>query len=96
MVYLGHQLIKKHLRRIDQGVAQVARGLEVENQRLIGYMTLNNHRLDNLVNITVSQQQAISNLTDEINNVHSQKPDRQTCSYHHQATFSSVSLPTMV
>jgi len=61
--------IKKHLRRIDQGVAQVTRGLEVENQRLVGYMTLNNHRLDNLFNITVNQQQAISNLTDEFNNV---------------------------
>jgi len=46
--------IKKHLRRIDQGVAQIARGLEVENQRLVDYMTLNNHRLDNLVNITVN------------------------------------------
>jgi len=61
--------IKKHLKRIDQGMAQVARGLEVENQRLVGYMTLSNHRLENLVNITVNQQQAISKLTEEFNNV---------------------------
>jgi len=52
--------IKKHLKRIDQGITQVARGLEVENQRLVGYMT---------VNITVNQQQAISDLTDEFNNI---------------------------
>jgi len=63
------QPIKKHLSRIDQRMAQVSRGLEVKNQRLVGYMTLNNHRLDNLVNITVNQQQAIANLTNEFNNV---------------------------
>jgi len=50
-------------------MAQVARGLEVENQRLVGYMTLSNHRLNNLVNITVNQRQAISKLTEEFNNV---------------------------
>jgi len=61
--------INSHLRRIDQGMAQVARGIEVENQRLVGYMSLNNHRLDNLVNTTVNQQQAISNLTNEFNDV---------------------------
>jgi len=33
-------------------------------------MTLSNHRLDNLVNITVNQQQAISKLNEEFNNVH--------------------------
>jgi len=35
--------ITKHVRSIDQGMAQVARGLEVEYQRVVGYMTLNNH-----------------------------------------------------
>jgi len=41
--------IKSQVRRISQGVAQVARGIEVENQRLAGYMSLNNYRLDDLV-----------------------------------------------
>jgi len=37
--------IKKQVTRIGQGLANVARGLETENQRLAGYMTLANHRL---------------------------------------------------
>jgi len=61
--------IKSQVRRISEEIAQVARGMEVENQRLASYMTLNNHRLDNLVNITVNQQQAISELANEFNDV---------------------------
>jgi len=59
--------IKRQVTRIGQGLANVARGLETENQRLAGYMTLANHRLDNLANITMVQEEAISTLTDEFN-----------------------------
>ena len=41
--------------------------LQVENRRLAGFMSLTNHRVDNLVNMIVNQEQAISNLAREFN-----------------------------
>jgi len=59
--------IKKQVTRISQGIAQVTQVLQVENRRLAGFMSLTNHRVDNLVNMTVNQEQAISNLAREFN-----------------------------
>ena len=60
--------IKKQVTRISQGMTQVARGMEMEHKRLAGYMTLTNHRLDGLLNMTMNQNEAISNLAGEFNN----------------------------
>ena len=59
--------IKKQVTRISQGIAQVTQVLQVENRRLAGFMSLTNHRVDNLVNMTVNQEQAITNLAREFN-----------------------------
>ena len=58
--------IHKQVNRIAHGLAQVAQGLEVEDKRLAGFMSLQNHRIDNLVNMTVVQREAINKLTEEL------------------------------
>ena len=41
--------IHKQVNRIVRGLVQVAHGLEVEDKRLAGFMSLQTHRIDNLV-----------------------------------------------
>ena len=54
--------IETQIRRIAQGVVVMAEGLEAQNDRLVGFMNLAVDDIDNIINMTVYQQEEIRQL----------------------------------
>jgi len=54
--------IETQIRRIAQGVVMMAEGLEVQNNRLVGFMSMAVDDIDNIINMTVYQQEEIRQL----------------------------------
>jgi len=54
--------IERQIKRISQGVAMMAQGLEVENDRLVGFMSLADDRMNDIVNMTLHQEEEMQQL----------------------------------
>jgi len=54
--------IETQIRRIAQGVVMMAEGLEVQNNRLVGFMSMAVDDINNIINMTVYQQEEIRQL----------------------------------
>ena len=54
--------IETQIRRIAQGVVMMAEGLEVQNNRLVGFMSMAVNDISNIINMTVYQQEEIRQL----------------------------------
>ena len=54
--------IETQIRRIPQGVVMMAEGLEVQKNRLVGFMSMAVDDINNIINMTVYQQEEIRQL----------------------------------
>jgi len=54
--------IETQIRRIAQGVVMMAEGLEVQNNRLVGFMSMAVDDISNIINMTVYQEEEIRQL----------------------------------